>query len=37
LTKISDVEIHGTHDSDALRRDVLSPTPENLDIILQSR
>jgi len=37
LTKITDVEIQGAHDSDALRRDMLSPTPENLDIILQSR
>lgn len=37
LTKISDVEIHGAQDSDALRRDMLSSTPDNLDIILQSR
>lgn len=36
LTNITDVEIHGAHDSDAIRRDMLSPTPENLDIILQS-
>lgn len=32
-TKLSHVEIHDTHDSDALWKEMLSPTPENLDTI----